>query len=292
MAKTYIGERYVPQHEGEWLSTRDYDRLSIVSVTVDDDVTSYISRVPVPAGTPVTDVNYWVVLYISRGAGGGATTVNWADILDKPTTFPPSSHTQDWNTITGKPTTFAPAAHNQAIGTINGLQTTLDDINNRIDGIGTGGGGGETTTAVIGLRQQVNVTSTAEAIIPASTYLRQAIPGSAQWNVNSSGVISLGGIGTDTYDIYLSATFFMTTFSASTSARRITIRTAASTVLFTYYVQHGVPSMIIPDTYIGTLNSSNNTNFYLYYAFQTGDSFGLTSPNINRDYYCIKAVKR
>lgn len=139
MAKTYIGERYVPQHEGEWAATKDYDRLSIVSVTTGDDVTAYISRVPVPAGTPVTDVNFWAVLYISRGAGGGGT-VNWVDIVDKPLEFPPSAHSQSWLTISDKPLSYPPRDHTQAISTINGLQTTLTDLQDQIDGIGPGGG--------------------------------------------------------------------------------------------------------------------------------------------------------
>jgi hypothetical protein len=47
------------------------------------------------------------------GGGGGETggTVLWADITDKPTTFPPSSHSHYWAEITDRPTTMTPTAH-------------------------------------------------------------------------------------------------------------------------------------------------------------------------------------
>lgn len=149
MASQFIGERYVPQHEGEWDTSLPYDRLSIVTVTTGDNVDAYISRVPVPVGTPITDNNYWALLYISRITSGGSASVSWVDIENKPDTFPPSAHTQDWDTITGKPNTFPPTAHNQAISTIQGLQTTLNDLQDQINSSG-GGGGPELVTGNIG----------------------------------------------------------------------------------------------------------------------------------------------
>ena len=53
----YIGMRYVPKFDGEWSSTKDYEALVIVT---DQFNTSYTSRRAVPAGTPLTDVTYWV----------------------------------------------------------------------------------------------------------------------------------------------------------------------------------------------------------------------------------------
>ena len=35
----------------------------------------------------------------------------WKNILEKPTTFPPSAHAHLWNEISSKPTTFPPSAH-------------------------------------------------------------------------------------------------------------------------------------------------------------------------------------
>lgn len=148
MASQFIGERYVPQHEGEWDTSLPYDRLSIVTVTTGDNVDAYISRVPVPVGTPITDNNYWALLYISRITSGGSASVSWVDIENKPDTFPPSAHTQDWDTITGKPNTFPPSAHNQAISTIQGLQTTLNDLQDQINA--GGGGGAVITTGTFG----------------------------------------------------------------------------------------------------------------------------------------------
>lgn len=139
MAKTYVGEKYVPSIEGEWSTLKNYDRLSIVTVTdtATSAINTYISRAPVTAGTPVTNVDYWALMYISRL--GSTVEVNWQDIQNKPDMFPPEAHEQGWDTITGKPVTFPPSTHNQAISTVNGLQTTLTDLQEQIDGIGPSG---------------------------------------------------------------------------------------------------------------------------------------------------------
>lgn len=51
--------------------------------------------------------------WVTFGTGGGqqAGSVNWTDVLNKPTTFTPSAHTHLWADITDKPTEFAPTAH-------------------------------------------------------------------------------------------------------------------------------------------------------------------------------------
>ena len=43
---------------------------------------------------------------------------DWADIENKPTEFPPSSHAHAWGDVTGKPTEFPPADHDQPWSTI------------------------------------------------------------------------------------------------------------------------------------------------------------------------------
>jgi baseplate upper protein BppU/tail fiber-like repeat protein/tail-like repeat protein len=70
--------------------------------------------------------------------------IDWTDVLNKPDTFPPSAHTHlwaeitdkptvfpsdptDWADITNKPTTFTPSAHVHAMGDITGLIDALGD---------------------------------------------------------------------------------------------------------------------------------------------------------------------
>ena len=61
----YIGARYVPKFEGTYDNTQAYENM----VVVDNGMgTSYISKVPVPAGTPLTDTNYWALYGASNGA--------------------------------------------------------------------------------------------------------------------------------------------------------------------------------------------------------------------------------
>lgn len=61
----YIGARYVPKFMGAWSNTTVYEALSVV----DDGLgTSYISGIPVPAGTPLTDTDYWHLYGATSGA--------------------------------------------------------------------------------------------------------------------------------------------------------------------------------------------------------------------------------
>lgn len=55
----YTGGRIVPRHDGTWDSTKEYEQLTIVLNT--DDGVSYMSRKKVPAGTELSDEEYWVV---------------------------------------------------------------------------------------------------------------------------------------------------------------------------------------------------------------------------------------
>jgi len=61
---------------------------------------------------------------ITAVVGNDTHTHTWANIVTKPTTFPPSAHTQAWSTITGTPATYAPTAHTQAWSTITGTPTS------------------------------------------------------------------------------------------------------------------------------------------------------------------------
>lgn len=62
---TYIGARYVPRFLGTYDPTQSYETLDVVD---NGTGTSYIARIPTPAGTPLTNTDHWF-LY---GAAGGA----------------------------------------------------------------------------------------------------------------------------------------------------------------------------------------------------------------------------
>lgn len=57
--RQYIGARYVPTFANpvEWDINRSYEALTIVTYLG----TSYTSKIPVPANTPISDTKYWVV---------------------------------------------------------------------------------------------------------------------------------------------------------------------------------------------------------------------------------------
>ena len=81
-----------------------------------------------------------------RVGQGGASTVEWTEVLNKPVSFPPSAHTHLWASITDKPTEFTPDAHvhtwaditdkpteftpvshNHTISEVTDLQNVIDD---------------------------------------------------------------------------------------------------------------------------------------------------------------------
>lgn len=51
----YIGNRYVPLHMGPWDASIAYEYLAAVT----EGGSAYVSKRNVPAGTPVTDTDYW-----------------------------------------------------------------------------------------------------------------------------------------------------------------------------------------------------------------------------------------
>ena len=61
----YVGARYVPKFEGTYDATQSYENMSVVDNGMG---TSYISQKPVPAGTPLTDTDYWALYGASSGA--------------------------------------------------------------------------------------------------------------------------------------------------------------------------------------------------------------------------------
>lgn len=65
MMHQYIGARYVPRFMDTYDITQIYEALDVVD---NGSGTSYIARKPVPAGTPLTDSEYWAVYGASSGA--------------------------------------------------------------------------------------------------------------------------------------------------------------------------------------------------------------------------------
>lgn len=65
MALQYIGGRYVPGFKGTYDNTQAYEALDVVDNGMG---TSYIAKIPVPAGTPLTNTTYWALYGSANGA--------------------------------------------------------------------------------------------------------------------------------------------------------------------------------------------------------------------------------
>lgn len=65
MIRQYIGARYTPKFMGTYDPTQQYENLCVVD---NGSGTSYISRKIVPANTPLTNTEYWLVYGASSGA--------------------------------------------------------------------------------------------------------------------------------------------------------------------------------------------------------------------------------
>ena len=59
LIKDNLGKVAITVDKDYWNSTKDYNRLVVVQRS-SNSYTTYISRKPVPAGTPLTDRNYWI----------------------------------------------------------------------------------------------------------------------------------------------------------------------------------------------------------------------------------------
>lgn len=65
MTRQYIGARYVPRFMGEYDPSQIYEALDVVDNGLG---TSYISKIPTPAGTPLTDTTHWAIYGAQSGA--------------------------------------------------------------------------------------------------------------------------------------------------------------------------------------------------------------------------------
>lgn len=65
MAIQYIGARYVPRFTGPYDNTQAYEALDVADNGLG---TSYIAKIPVPAGTPLTNTTYWAIYGATSGA--------------------------------------------------------------------------------------------------------------------------------------------------------------------------------------------------------------------------------
>lgn len=63
--REYIGARYVPRFMGTYINTQIYEALDVVDNGLG---TSYIAKVPTPAGTPLTNTTYWAIYGATSGA--------------------------------------------------------------------------------------------------------------------------------------------------------------------------------------------------------------------------------
>jgi hypothetical protein len=71
----------------------------------------------------------WTSLSYGVASASGSTTVEWTDVLNKPSTFTPSAHTHAISDVTNLQTSLdgkAAASHTHAISDTTGLQTALD----------------------------------------------------------------------------------------------------------------------------------------------------------------------
>ena len=82
----------------------DVDPASVSDAEVFDMVDT-IERATIPKLTQISGLDN------TTNIADRVVSFLWKNILEKPTTFPPSAHAHPWNEISSKPTTFPPSAH-------------------------------------------------------------------------------------------------------------------------------------------------------------------------------------
>lgn len=71
----------------------------------------------------------WTSLSYAVASSSGSSTIDWTDVLNKPSTFPPSTHTHPISDVTSLQTALdgkAAVVHTHVISDTTGLQTALD----------------------------------------------------------------------------------------------------------------------------------------------------------------------
>lgn len=122
--RQYIGARYVPLYAGDWDSTKNYEPLTIVT---DANGNSFTSIKDVPAGTALTDRNYW----IQTSSFSGAIDVLQRRMSDAEADI---DVLEEWKTETEEPkkALFIGDSYSQSLGFYPNLADMLGyDSNNR-----------------------------------------------------------------------------------------------------------------------------------------------------------------
>lgn len=137
---------------------------------------------------------------VSATGGGTADAVDWSNVQDKPTAFPPEEHTHkiaditdapavaksgSYKDLTDKPTNFAPSSHTHEISDVNGL---TDALAGKADSVHTH------SKSDVGLS---NVDNTSDANKPISTATQQALDNKINTSVlgQANGVAQLDSSG-------------------------------------------------------------------------------------------------
>lgn len=282
MPKKYIGEKYATSVEGAWDNTREYERLSICTY----DNKAYISRQNVPAGTPLTNANYWVLLFATGGSPG---SIEWGDILDKPDFFPPSFHEQDWTTILNPPADYPPSYHTHPIEQVNGLSVTLSEMQTTIDTLRAAG-----AEKSIRYTQRTVLTDTVNSTItiPWDGTESKNSTANPAWT-KQEGKIYLNNPTNENYDTYGGAILTMTEIGASRTFERVFTITnflGQDAAQFRLVPGDGDPPyvFVIPQFFIQTAITNPLFQMQAKIKLFAGDKVGGT---ISENYLALRAVK-
>jgi len=114
-----------------------FDGTAGVQLEVDAINASYLTTGTVPSARLTGTYNISI-----SGTASSANSVEWTNILNKPTTFTPSSHTHPWTEITSTPTTLSgygitDAVTNNTDQTISGIKTFSSNIVGNLNGTAT-----------------------------------------------------------------------------------------------------------------------------------------------------------
>lgn len=288
LSKIYIGEKYAPSLEGDWDIAKSYERLSIVMY----DNKGYISRVDVPKGTNILDTSYWMFIF---GTGGSSGSIDWADIVDKPTTFPPAYHTQDWDTILNPPLDYPPSPHTHDVQDVITLTGELNKIKSDILALQSAGTRGtESATRFSQLTSLGDVVPTTVTIPWDGTSTTNGTVGAYFYNDNGYFYIVDPNSSTQQYDVYCSAMFTINSIGSDTSyEREFTVKNFTTQNVARYRLVPGNASppyvCIIPQFYVGFAIPNPAFRMSASIKLYSNDNCG---GNIQDSYFMLRAVKK
>lgn len=132
----------------------------------------------------------------------------WDSVQSKPSTFPPSSHSHSWDSVTDKPSTFSPSSHSHSWDSVTGKPSNLVKVLSKTYTASTNSNGNANTS--IATSGYIILSISAKDSSGSENYLcnlYRSTSGGGRWYANVTNITSKANVANTsfTFTIYYAA---------------------------------------------------------------------------------------